>query len=84
MRGRFFLADCYDTGQSGHPPAIAEVRLVFVARDGRQVALSTVHPSGSLGRFATVVMIPADAAPGRGRIRADPAQPLAVVVVPGR
>jgi hypothetical protein len=80
LRGRYFLSDCYDTGQSGSPPPIRAVHLTFVAADGKRTPLATAHPSGALGRFATEIRVPTTAAPGHGRITATSAAGMPVVV----
>jgi hypothetical protein len=80
LRGRYFLSDCYDAGQPGSPPPVRAVHLAFVAADGKRTPLATAHPSGALGRFATEIRVPSDAAPGHGRITATSAVALRVVV----
>jgi hypothetical protein len=60
---------------------IETVQVVFAAPGGRRTALASVHPSGSLGRFKTAVIVPRAAHPGRSRILVAPAAPLPVLVV---
>jgi len=81
VSGRYFVTDCYDSGQHGEPPAYRTVRLTL-AGGTQKTRLATVHPDHA-GAFTVDVEIPDGLAPGLVTLSTDVtvAQDLNLVVV---
>jgi hypothetical protein len=81
VAGEFFLDDCYDTGQTGTPPATQdiEIRLIPSGKGAETFVLTTVDADED-GRIDTSVRVPDDVPPGPARIEAGFGAPAAVEV----
>jgi hypothetical protein len=66
VAGRWFVADCYDTGQPGSPPPSTDLPVTFTGAGGAE-ALSRVD-AGADGSVRLTVTVPDDAAAGPARI----------------
>jgi hypothetical protein len=69
VTGRYFVTDCYDTGQKGDPPPYRTV-VVSLAAGSHETRLATVHPDHD-GAFTVEVGIPKDLGPGLVPLRTD-------------
>lgn len=80
VTGRYFVTDCYDTGQKGDPPPYRTV-VVSLAAGSHETRLATVHPNHQ-GAFSVDVELPEDLRPGLVTLRTDTpgAQELDLVV----
>jgi hypothetical protein len=81
VEGARFFADCYDTGQTGTPPAMrsVEIRLVTTGATHATVVLAVVDAEAD-GTFATSVQVPDDVPAGLAHIEAGGGEPAVVVV----
>jgi hypothetical protein len=68
VAGEFFRDDCYDTGQTGTPPASKDVEIRLVTPEDTFV-LTTADPDDE-GDLDTAVRIPDDVPVGSARIEA--------------
>jgi hypothetical protein len=69
--GKYFAADCYDTGQPGRPAALTGLRL-SVVQDGKVWSVaSQVAAAHRLYTFHVPVVLPKDLQPGRATVRVD-------------
>jgi hypothetical protein len=70
--GKWFAADCYDTGQPGSPPPLTGLHL-SVAQGGRtwQVASNVSASNGGRYTFHVPVVLPSDLRPGTAIVRVD-------------
>jgi hypothetical protein len=66
VAGEFFLADCYDTGQTGTPPASKDVEIRLVTPENTFV-LATVD-ADEKGDIDAAVTVPDDVPAGPARI----------------
>ncbi len=80
VRGRFFLTDCYDTGQTGTPPPSQDLAVAFRAGE-RTVPLATLDAAPD-GTIDTTVRVPDDAPPGAAQIAVGSATAELVVEPP--
>jgi hypothetical protein len=80
VSGRYFLTDCYDTGQKGDPPPYRTVVLTLAA-GSHETRIATVHPDHD-GAFTVDVTLPKDLRPGLVTLGTDVAvaQDLDLVV----
>ncbi|MGC5168638.1 hypothetical protein [Luteimicrobium sp. DT211] len=80
VSGRYFVTDCYDTGQKRDPPAYRTVRLTLVS-GSHETRLATVHPDQD-GAFTTTIRIPAAFPTGPATLHTDTpaAQELELIV----
>jgi hypothetical protein len=81
VEGTRYFDDCYDTGQTGTPPATQDivVRLTTSGGTPKAFPLATVDAHGD-GEFTASVRIPVDVPPGPAHIEAGYADPAEVVV----
>jgi hypothetical protein len=66
--GRWFAADCYDTGQSGMPPPLTNLSLQLSQAGRSWTVASGIDASGSEYTFITAVRLPHDLHPGRAHL----------------
>jgi hypothetical protein len=71
VAGRWFAADCYDTGQPGSPPALTNLRLVVSQRGRAWTVASGFAASGHDYTFHLGVRLPQDLHPGRATLAVE-------------
>jgi hypothetical protein len=69
--GKWFAADCYDTGQTGTPPALTGLTLHVSQRGQTWTVASQVDASGSDYTFDVPIDLPAGLQPGSAEVQVD-------------
>jgi hypothetical protein len=69
--GRWFAADCHDTGQAGQPPPLTGLHLQL-SQNGRDWTVGTaVNASGPRYMFRTSIELPDDVRPGSATLKVE-------------
>ena len=66
--GEWFAADCYDTGQTGTPPALTDLSLELVQGEKKWLVAAGVDASGERSSFEVPVQLPDELKPGAAHL----------------
>jgi hypothetical protein len=74
------FSDCYDTGQGGTPPALADVDIIFSS--GSQSTVVATVDADAAGTFSADIQIPADAATGDASFWVEASKSAPIIITP--
>jgi len=81
--GKWFAADCYDTGQAGQPPGLTHLRLVITQAGRAWTVASDITASGKDFTFDVPVRLPHALQPGTAQLKVvDYGAPARIQVSP--